>query len=146
MTSDQTNLALFTGPIHVHIQRQLKRKESKRQVYIIRVCGWTPQIFDCAIKISYSTDYTKFVEPALWSISCPRGPPTEYKHSNTPDSNRPILSFIFENVHFFHAAQLGLDVCPKWIKFLHISLNIAYSGCIPSSFRLSFTHSPMIII
>ena len=40
---------------------------------------------------------------------------------------------------FLHA-QLGLDVPPK-MKPLHISLNTAHSGCKPSTFISSFTHS-----
>ena len=43
-----------------------------------------------------------------------------------------IIIIYFENIHFFHV-QLGSDICPD-MKFLPVSLNIAYSGCKTSSF------------
>ena len=56
---------------------------------------------------------------------------------------RIIINIIiyFENVHFFHA-KLGL----AHIRSLHISLNTAHSGCKPSDFISSSTHSYQIFL
>ena len=50
-----------------------------------------------------------------------------------------IIIIYFENVHFFHS-QLWLDICLN-MKSLLISLNTAHSGCKPSIFMTSFTHT-----
>ena len=60
-------------------------------------------------------------------------------------SSSDDMVFILKNIHFFHA-QIEFDVCP-YMKSLqaHISLNTAHSGCKPSSFMSSFTHSQVFL-
>ena len=60
-----------------------------------------------------------------------------------------MITIIFIIIYFkkhqsFHA-QLGLDVPPE-MKLLHISLNTAHSGCKPSAFISSFTHSYQVFL
>ena len=62
----------------------------------------------------------------------------KFKYSESSSS-----SFIFETS--ISSTQLGLYVCPV-MKPLHISLNTAHSGCIPSSSMSSFTHTLQVFL
>ena len=53
-----------------------------------------------------------------------------------------LIIIIFLNVFFFNARVR----CLPHIKSLHISLNAANSGCNPSHFMSSFTHSPQVFL
>ena len=61
-------------------------------------------------------------------------------HISTPNHHHHL----FLKRPSFHA-QLGLDVPPE-MKPLHISLNTAHSGCKPSTFISSFTHSYQVFL